>query len=73
MQWDRYDAENLHFHMTIAENCGPKFGPVWSLLKLRERSFDAMFDNITILREAGVRDGVDLWTVHRTMKFEDKN
>jgi 2'-5' RNA ligase len=29
MAWDPFDAENLHPHMTIAEQCRPRFAEVW--------------------------------------------
>jgi 2'-5' RNA ligase len=68
MPWDRYDAENLHFHMTVAESCGDRFEQAWTIAKARETIVDAKFDNVTLLQESGERDGVDLWTVRR--KFE---
>jgi len=68
MSWDQFDAENLHPHMTIAERCRARFMDVWEDLKPRERRFDAWFDNITILRKVGERDGMDLWAEHRSFE-----
>jgi 2'-5' RNA ligase len=70
MSWDRFDAESLHPHMTIAERCRPSFPEVWDFLKPRERRFTAWFDNITILRKVGERNGMDLWAVHRSFSLE---
>jgi len=70
MSWDRFDAENLHPHMTIVERCRPRFAEVWELLKTRERRFTAWFDNITLLKKVGERDGMDLWTIHRAFNLE---
>jgi 2'-5' RNA ligase len=69
MPWDQFDAENLHPHMTIAERCGPGFPEVWEFLKPLERRFSAWFDNITILRKVGERDGMDRWAVHRSFEL----
>ena len=69
MPWDRFDAENLHPHMTIAERCGVDFPEVWEFLTPLERRFSAWFDNITILRKVGERDDMDLWAVHRSFEL----
>jgi 2'-5' RNA ligase len=66
MAWGAYDGESLHPHLTIAERCRPRFHEVWEFVKTRERRFTAEFDNITILRRIGERDGIDLWAVHRS-------
>ena len=70
MSWDRFDAENLHPHMTIVERCRPRFAEVWEFLKTRERRFTAWFDNITLLKKVGEKDGMDLWTIHRVFNLE---
>jgi len=70
MSWGRFDAENLHPHMTIVERCRPRFAEVWEFLKTRERRFTAWFDNITLLKKVGERDGMDLWTIHRAFNLE---
>jgi len=67
--WDRFDAENLHPHMTIAERCRARFADVSEFLEPREQSFSAWFDNITILRKVGERDAMDLWSVHRSFEL----
>jgi hypothetical protein len=71
MSWDRHDAESLHPHMTIAEQCRPRFRELWDFLPLHERRFTGAFDNITILRKAGEAGGMDRWVVHRTFKLGD--
>jgi len=71
MSWDRHDAESLHPHMTIAEQCRPRFRELWEFLPPHERRFTGAFDNITILRKAGETDGMDRWVVHRTFKLGD--
>ena len=71
MSWDRHDAESLHPHMTIAEQCRLRFRELWEFLPPHERRFTGAFDNITILRKAGETDGMDRWVVHRTFKLGD--
>ena len=69
MSWGRHDAEGLHPHMTIAEQCRPRFRELWEFLPPYERRFTGAFDNITILRKAGETDGVDRWAVHRSFNL----
>ncbi len=69
MSWDRYDAGNLHPHMTIAEQCRPRFRELWALLPSHERRFTGSLDNITILRKVGETDGTDPWAVHRSFEL----
>lgn len=67
MQWDTYDGDKIHFHMTVAENCAEKFDAATQIALSRARTFQASFDNITILRETEVRDGIDFWEIHRVL------
>ena len=69
MPWDRYDAERLHPHMTIAERTRARFREVWDLCQERERRFTGAFDNIAILKKRGEKDGMDLWDVHRSFRL----
>ncbi|HWN92013.1 MAG TPA: hypothetical protein VNQ15_11390, partial [Verrucomicrobiae bacterium] len=62
-------AEHLHPHMTIAEFCRSQFADVWKSVQPRERRFAAQFDNITILRQVGEEDGIDLWAIHRSLNL----
>jgi 2'-5' RNA ligase len=71
MKWDQYDGENLHFHMTVAENCGSNFEKAWKLAETKAQQFETFFDNVTLLKETGVNDGIDLWSVYRTFKFNN--
>ncbi len=66
MTWSPHDAESLHPHMTVAEQCRPRFAEVWAHLATRERHFTAAFDNVTILKKVGEDDGMDLWAIHRS-------
>ena len=66
MSWDVCDGDNLHPHMTIAERCGDRFDQAWTLAALRQQSFEAELDNITMFRHDGDRDGVPIQTLHRT-------
>lgn len=66
MPWDRYDGENLHFHMTVAENCGDRFEQAWEIANAKTKDFECLFDNITILKMSETKDGVDLWEKHKT-------
>jgi hypothetical protein len=61
MKWDRYVAENLHFHMTVAENCGERFSEAFRIAIERVQRIETSFSNITLLREIGSSDGIDLW------------
>ena len=69
MPWSAHDAEHLHPHMTITEFCRPKFPEVWEFVQSRERRFATQFDNITILKQVGQEDGIDLWTIHRSFEL----
>ena len=69
MPWNQFDAENLHPHMTVAERCRARFTEVWEFVKPRERRFTAWFDNVTILKSVGERDGLDLWAIHRSFEL----
>lgn len=66
MSWERHDAENLHPHMTVAEECGARFDEVWAFARTRERRFTAELANVTIFTEDGERDGVPVCSVQRT-------
>jgi 2'-5' RNA ligase len=68
MSWGRHDAEGLRPHMTIAEQCRPRFRELWDFLPSYERRFTGAFDNITILRKVGETDGMGRWAVHQ--RFE---
>ncbi len=70
MTWNQFDAENLHFHATIAEKCGEKYNKVMTFLKGKERTFNCSFDNITILRQTKVVDGIDMWKEHKKFKMK---
>ncbi len=66
MTWSQYDAEHLHFHVTIAEQMDEKkYQEVLEYLDNREEVFDGWFDNITILQETEIVDRVDMWKVHK--------
>ena len=69
MPWDRYDAEQLHPHMTIAEGTRPRFRDIWNFCLPRGRRLSGVFDNITILKKRGEADGMDLWEVHRSFRL----
>lgn len=70
MQWNQYDRDSIHFHMTIAEECEDKFESAFRIATVRKRSFDAALDNITILRETEIRNGIDYWEVHRILPIQ---
>ena len=69
MPWDRYDAEQLHPHMTIAEGTRPRFRDIWEFCQPRGRRLSGCFDNITILKKRGEKDGMDLWDIHRSFRL----
>jgi 2'-5' RNA ligase len=69
MPWDRYDAERLHPHMTIAEGTRACFREVWDCCRERERRFAGAFDNITILKKRREADGIDRWDIHRSFRL----
>ena len=66
MQWDQYDGDRLHFHATVAEQCGSQHDRIIQFLTERRQQFECSFDNITILHQTGMRDGIQDWSVHRT-------
>lgn len=70
LPWGPHDGEHLRPHMTVAEYCRPRFADLWAYLPVRERHFDAAFDNVTLLRQVGEEDGIARWAVHRTFRFE---
>lgn len=69
LPWGPHDGEHLRPHMTVAERCRPRFVEVWASLPARERHFDAVFDNVTLLRQVGEEDGITRWAVHQTFPF----
>jgi 2'-5' RNA ligase len=69
MQWDEYDGERLHFHATIAERCGSQYGSIIEFLRDETQYFLCAFDNITVLQQIGVQDGIDKWSIHRTYQL----
>jgi hypothetical protein len=66
MIWDKYDAENLYFHSTIAEECDEKFEAVREFVQGKEKYFDYWFDNITILRLEYENQKLVKWEVHKS-------
>ena len=71
MSWDKYDAENLHFHSTIAEECNEKFNEVWDFVQSKEPTyFDCWFDNITILKKVGGTKYFGKWEIHKTFEMD---
>lgn len=70
LTWDNYDAENLHFHSTIAEECGEKYDDVLKFTQGKEKRFNCWFDNITILREIAREKNILRWENHRTYSME---
>lgn len=66
MPWDKYDAENLHFHSTIAEECNEKLKDILRFIKNKEKYFDCLFDNITILKLVGKKQNFKKWKIHKT-------
>jgi len=70
MPWDKYDAENLHFHSTIAEECNQKFDEVWKFVQGKEKYFDCYFDNITILRLVGGSQNFGKWEIHKNFSMK---
>ena len=73
LSWNPYDGENLHFHATVAERCGPKLGEVREFLREREAVFPCWFDNITLLVQTGVIDGISRWAIHRRFAMRDSD
>ena len=70
MPWDKYDAENLYFHSTIAEECNDKFDSILEFLKGKEEYFDLYFDNITILKLVKGTKYVGKWEIHKTFSLK---
>lgn len=70
MPWDQYDAENLHFHSTIAEECNEKFDDVWKFVQGKEEYFDCCFENITLLQLVSGKQEFGKWKIHKTFDME---
>ena len=70
LAWSPHDGENLRPHMTVAEQCRPRFAEVWRYLEGRARHFDTMLDNVTLLRQVGEEDGLTQWAVHRVFTLD---
>lgn len=67
MPWGPHDGAQLRPHMTLVENCRPRFVEVWRHLAGRARHFPAALDNLTLLRQTGAdEDGLTRWAIHRT-------
>jgi len=66
MSWNKWDAENLRFHTSIAEDCDEKYSRVWQFLHGNEKCFDCWFDNITILKERSRENGILKWEIYKT-------
>lgn len=69
MQWDAYDGERLHFHATIAEKCGSQYPHIMEFLRDERQYFPCAFDNITVLQQTVVQEGIDKWSIHRTYRL----
>jgi len=67
--WSPFDAENMHFHATVADECGEKFEEVLHYLQGKEKHFDTWFDNISIIKKIGEKDNVESWKVYRKFIF----
>ncbi|MBI4146177.1 2'-5' RNA ligase family protein [Candidatus Woesearchaeota archaeon] len=70
MPWDKYDAENLHFHSTIAEECNERFDAVQEYVRGKEKYFNCKFDNITILKQVGGEKHFGRWEIHKSFSLE---
>jgi len=70
--WDKFDADNLHFHSTIAEQCGDQYEPVLDFLLGKEKYFESYFDNITIIRKTGEENGISFWETYKQFFLPDK-
>lgn len=70
MSWNEYDAENLHFHSTIAEECNEKFDNVLKFVQGKEKYFDCWFDNITILKLVSGSQNLGKWEIHKSFSIK---
>jgi 2'-5' RNA ligase len=70
MAWDRFDAPNLHFHSTIAEECGPQYDEVLDYLASRHTGpLKASFDNITVTLQIGLIKKLPLLMPHGVFRL----
>jgi len=65
LPWSPHDGAYLRPHMTVVEYCRPRFPEIWRHLEGRASRFDAMLDNLALLRQVGEADGITRWAVHR--------
>lgn len=70
MQWKEHDGKTMHFHSTVAEECGAKKEAILNFLQDKKQDFETKFDNITIFQKIGESDkGISLWQPIRTFQF----
>ena len=66
MQWQQFDAPNLLFHMTVAEQCGELGQSILEFARSCEQTFQTTLDNITIYQQTSMaEDGLTFWDVHK--------
>ena len=65
MPWSPYDGEDLQFHATLAERCGPKLPEVMEFLQGREKWFSSWLNNITLFVQTGVAGDMTQWSIHK--------
>lgn len=69
MTWESVEGKNLHFHATIASHCSEKFAEIIKFINGKDKMFNCYFDNITILKESVVIDGITTWEKYRTYEI----
>ena len=70
MAWDRFDAPNLHFHSTIAEECGEQYDAVLDYVRSRHtKHLNASFDNITVTLQVGLIKKLPLLMPHGVFRL----
>ena len=68
IDWSPFDLEHPRFHTTIAQRCQRSFDAIMGFLKGKERQFDTVFDNITILRKKYAKQ-IGGWDVHQSFEL----
>ncbi|MCB9802930.1 2'-5' RNA ligase family protein [Candidatus Nomurabacteria bacterium] len=70
LTWNKNDGKRLKFHATIAADCEDKYTEIQKYLKGKEKNFTTYFDNITILQQQRIVDGISIWKTFK--KFQIK-
>jgi 2'-5' RNA ligase len=70
MTWSQYDGEEMTFHATLADRCGPQLREVREFLHGKEQTFLCSFSNITLGVQTRAMGGITREAFHRRFALE---